>query len=130
LKLRADPLMPAGDSGIRSRYNDGPVIVDARLRHFDGWAEEANLHQIDLVKIDIEGGEYEALLGMKKSLIKFQPRSVVVEVNDDRLRQARTSADLIDLVLADCGYERSGKTFMENIVYRLKPGIAANCADL
>jgi FkbM family methyltransferase len=118
LLLRADPRMPAGDSGVRSRYNEGPVVVNARLRRFDDWANDAKLHRIDIVKLDVEGGEYDALLGMSKSLIKFRPRAVIVEVTEYRLRQAGTTTDKIDKALADCGYERSGDIFVENVLYR------------
>jgi FkbM family methyltransferase len=117
LLLRTDPRISTGDSGVRSRYNEGQVVVDARLRRFDDWAEEIGIDQIDLVKLDIEGSEYQALLGMRNSLIKLRPRAVVVELTDYRLEQAGTTVAMIDQVLAECGYQRSGQVFLENVVY-------------
>lgn len=121
LLLRADLRTSTGDSGMRSRYNEGPVVVDARLRRFDDWANENGLTKIDLVKLDVEGCEYQALMGMRNSLIKFQPRAVIVELTDHRLEQAGTNAAMIHQVLAECGYRRSGQVFLENVVYRPAP---------
>jgi FkbM family methyltransferase len=116
-ELRADPTMPAADSGVRSRYNDGPVVANARLRRFDNWASETSLDRIDIVKIDVEGGEHQVLLGMQESLAKFRPRAVLVEINDYRMEQAGTSTRLIDEALQSCGYVRSGAVFIENVEY-------------
>ena len=128
LLLRADPRTPIGDSGVRSRYNEGPVVVDARLRRFDDWAGETNLERMDIVKLDVEGCEHDVLLGMRDSLNKFRPRAVVVEVTSWRLGQAGTTADEIDDTLAGCGYERSGVVFLENVLYRTtRTGRCPNC---
>ena len=118
LLLRADPRYPIDDSGVRSRYNDGPVVVNARLRRFDDWATEESLDRIDIVKLDVEGCEYDVLLGMRDSLIKFQPRAIVVEVNDS-VEKAGVPASKIDEFLANCGYGRSGVVYLENVLYRI-----------
>lgn len=118
LVLRTDPYYLPDDQGTRSRYNDGDVVVDAPLRRFDDWAAETGLERMDVVKLDIEGGEYEALVGMGGRLHTMQPRLVVVEVVDRRLRQAGASTAMLDDLLADFGYERTGQVFFDNVVYR------------
>ena len=118
IDLRADPDFHANDAGVRSKYNSGAIVATAPLRRFDDWVRETGLDRMDVVKLDIEGSELEALRGMAHSLKGLAPRSVVVEVGATRLRQAGTDASQIDEVLDSCGYRRSGETFLENVVYR------------
>ena len=39
----------------------------------DKWASDARLDRVDYIKIDVEGFEYEVLLGLSKTIAKFQP---------------------------------------------------------
>jgi hypothetical protein len=73
---------------------------------------------MDVVKLDIEGGEYAALAGMEGAIRRLGPRAIIVEVGDHRLRQAGTSAAMLDDLLASFGYGRTGQVFLENVVYR------------
>lgn len=61
-----------------------------RVRKGDGVVDELNLDRLDWIKIDVEGFEKEALLGLSKSLERFRPR-VFVEWNDE----GSTSSDLL-----------------------------------
>jgi FkbM family methyltransferase len=119
IQLRADPAYKLGDSATRSRYNDGPVVVEAPLIRFDDWAAETGLDRMDVVKLDIEGSEYDALLGMETSLKTMRPRCLIVEVGNVRLEQAKTTATMIDDLLEGAGYERTGRVMLENVVYGL-----------
>jgi len=62
-----------GASSIQDVSIDRVVsdIVTVPVRTLDSYREE--LSRIDLVKIDIEGTEYEALRGGEKILLKFKP---------------------------------------------------------
>ncbi|MEK7173217.1 MAG: FkbM family methyltransferase, partial [Patescibacteria group bacterium] len=64
----------------------------------DCWAEDNNIPKIDLVKIDIEGGEIYALRGMKRIIetnpkivlfIEYCPENIKLAgfTNDDFLRE-------------------------------------------
>ena len=118
LELRADPDFLEGDSAVRSRYNSGAVVASARLRRFDDWATEDGLARMDVVKLDIEGCEYDALLGMAESLRRLKPRSIIVELGEVRLRQAGTTAHMIDDLLGEYGYVRTGQVMLDNVAYR------------
>jgi len=120
LVLRSDPAWHPGDSAVRSRYNEGDVVVEAPLVRFDDWIAKAGLDRMDVVKLDIEGCEHDALLGMRESLRRMRPRCLIVEVGSIRLAQAGTTAEMIDQTLFDAGYERTGEMMLENVVYRCR----------
>lgn len=51
---------------------------------FDNYADQIELESIKLIKIDVEGAELEALMGMEQSLNKFRP-VLIVEISDEVL---------------------------------------------
>ncbi len=116
--LRSDPDWLPGDSAVRSRYNTGTVVAEAPLVRLDDWASTDGLARMDVVKLDVEGCELDAILGMSVSLRRLQPRAVIVEVGEVRLAQANTTAAMIDDALAAVGYQRTGEVMLENVVYR------------
>lgn len=66
-------------------YKKSIVTVQAQL--LDEIVNALDLNRVDLVKIDVEGGEYEVLLGLEDTLRNFSPK-VIVEVwmnNMDRV---------------------------------------------
>ncbi len=68
----------------------------------DSYLMNSNLSKIDFIKIDIEGGEYKALIGMKKTLEKFHP-TLMIEILDNNL-EAVNNNQLILKYLASLGY--------------------------
>lgn len=63
----------------------------------DEYASTHNISKIDLIKIDIEGGEYNAILGMAKILTNSKPR-VIMEINHQTLQDSgHTEKEIIDL---------------------------------
>jgi len=67
----------------------------------DEWIEE---HPVNLIKIDVEGYEYQVLLGAKNTIERYRP-SLFIELDDRNL--ARYGDDYRDLLrfLLDLGYE-------------------------
>ncbi|MFP3389260.1 FkbM family methyltransferase [Brevibacillus sp. SIMBA_040] len=51
----------------------------------DDWVAEKNLSRIDLIKIDVEGSEVQALTGAVQTFKNFNP-DLVIEFNPDNLR--------------------------------------------
>lgn len=126
LVLRADPHYLPGDAAVRSQFNEGEIVAVTPAMSFDEWCENAGIERVDLVKVDVEGAELDVIFGMQRSLRRFQPRLVAVEISQKRLRQAGHSPAMIDRLLADCGYRRSGEVLHDNVVYRRERDVGSN----
>jgi len=117
--LRADPAYDAADAGVRSLHGRGTPVQAVPLTTFDAWAAGARLERLDLVKLDVEGAELEALRGMAGSLGRLWPRALVVEVKRRVLEQAGVGDDEVHKYLDRLGYEATGQVLpVANEVYR------------
>lgn len=108
IHLRGNADFNAMDAGVRSKFGTGQAVCVVPVVVFDQWAQETSLDRLDVVKIDVEGAEYEALSGMKNSLGRLLPRLVVVELMDEYLRRAGASVQAIADLLSRCGYDQVG----------------------
>jgi FkbM family methyltransferase len=101
------------NSGIASSYLENfDIIENVKSTSLDHYAQEKFLEKISFIKIDIEGGEYDALLGMKNVLTQFKP-ILLVEINHETLSKINKSEkDLINL--------------LENLHYKLTMKLTQN----
>jgi FkbM family methyltransferase len=84
LELNVDPQHPGG-SYIGP--NDGRTVVEAiEVTTLDAWVETEGLDRLDLIKLDVEGGEPFVLDGAVRTIERFHP-TLVVELNPAALRQ-------------------------------------------
>lgn len=74
-----------GDRKIKNR-------IDVPLKSFDKEFDYFEIARIDFVKMDIEGGELNALKGAKKSIDRFKP-VVMIEINAPTYKAAGYSVD-------------------------------------
>ena len=94
-----------GNNGSNSIVPDKKTDINKLAREidvvrFDDWIAENPLDKIDLVKIDIEGFELQALKGAEMTLKKYKP-IIYSELHDVKLREHGTSAkELIDYLKA------------------------------
>ncbi|MDX6262741.1 MAG: hypothetical protein QOH84_4429 [Kribbellaceae bacterium] len=110
--LHADSRYDPADSGVRSLQADGEVVQDVPVIRLDDWAREQSLDRVDVVKLDVEGSEAAALAGATRTLVRFQPRAVLVEdKNPDLRRRLHTALD-------ELGYRSTGVTFDHNTLFR------------
>jgi len=78
--------LPAGDGPNDGSYSAGAVadsiapVVSASAVRFDDYARDNGVNRVDLVKMDIEGAELSALLGMAEVLQRDRP-TILMEVN-------------------------------------------------
>jgi FkbM family methyltransferase len=84
-----------------SNRNGGPIIQVQRMD-----TQMCLFGQLDLIKMDVEGYELNALKGMEQLIEKFHPK-MVIEINEIALkRQNATPEDVISWVVRH-GYEVS-----------------------
>lgn len=71
----------------------------------DTYLKNNPVKTISFIKIDVEGGEYPVLLGMKETLSKYNPR-LLVEINEEILAHTPyRESDIIDY-LTNLGYNK------------------------
>jgi FkbM family methyltransferase len=104
IALRSDPTFGKHDAGVRSAFGPGNVVGEFPRVSFDGWALEAGLSRLDLMKIDIEGGELGALIGMRQTLARLHPRLLFIEVNSVTLERAGVTKEQLYAELERSGY--------------------------
>ena len=76
----------------------------------DGYIGEHNINQIDFLKIDTEGYEFEILKGLKKNI--FKVKLILFEHHyDDMIKKKYTFSEIHNL-LVDNNFKRILKTKM------------------
>lgn len=95
---------------------------------FDIYAHENNIKQLDLIKIDIEGEEFKALIGGRQVIKEFRP-IIVIEYNQKTARRVGKSIEELDSLIADLGYNRFefGHKFVELDLKRWQKTPEDNC---
>jgi FkbM family methyltransferase len=94
-------LRPGADPAARA---DGRTEQVVEVRALDDLAREEGLGTIDLVKMDIEGGEAMAVRGMAGLLSKGRIRRLVIEVHGDGLARCGGSLETFYEDLESAGY--------------------------
>jgi FkbM family methyltransferase len=85
----------------------GPV-VHVPATTLDDYAASQGITHIRLVKLDLEGGEYEAFKGMRNLLSAHAIDYVIAESNTELLEQRQMSAEDMTEELTRQGYRRYG----------------------
>ncbi len=93
----------AGDAGENTApWTSSRETVS--LETIDDLVARSGLERLDVVKLDIEGSELEALDGATTAISRFRP-TILVEAEEDRLAsQGRTKDELVRTV-HELGYE-------------------------
>ena len=81
-----------------TRQTTVPVIT------LDDWTREQDIHRVDFVKMDIEGGEFRALEGATELLSRYRP-VVVAELNSVCLARDDRRPDDVVALLRAAGYD-------------------------
>lgn len=103
----------SGSSGLAraTRYANPTQVV--RTLTLDACLQEHSLAKVDVMKIDIEGYEYEAVLGAKEIFRSHSVRRVLIEIHEKLLSaRGRRPQDISDFLLS-CGYERQERQGFE-----------------
>lgn len=76
--------------GNKIRMNS-PMQPNIKVKKLDDIMDSFQIQKVDLIKIDVEGFEYDVLLGASNTIMKHRP-IMFIEVNDDNLRTYNSSA--------------------------------------
>ena len=78
--------------------------VDVECTTLDGFVLNSGVERIDLIKVDVEGGERNFLEGSRAALLRFKP-IIVLELDPNLLRRSGTSVSAVESLLSDIGYD-------------------------
>jgi FkbM family methyltransferase len=103
----------SGSSGLSRATRYANPTQSVRTLTLDLCLQEHALTMVDVMKIDIEGYEYEAVLGAKELFRTLKVRRLLIEIHD-KLLSARglRPKDISDFLLS-CGYERQERLGFE-----------------
>lgn len=87
-----------------NKSSAGERDIEVPIKRLDDLVGELNLPSVDIVKMDIEGAEHLALLGMEQSLRRFRP-ILIVEVHNHFLPLFGSSSEQLLTWLQTLGYE-------------------------
>lgn len=96
--------------------NDIEGVVEIELIKGDDFLKTYNIVKIDLLKLDLEGAEYDALLGFEKSLKANKINLIQFEYGFINITTKKLLIDFYDL-FESFGY-RVGKIFPKNVEFR------------
>lgn len=92
-----------GMSGMKHPENFSGLVEKKQTITLDSYAIKNNLSRIDLIKIDIEGNELNALKGMQTILTQNRP-ALFIEVIKEHLTKFGTGIDEVYAFLQSYGY--------------------------
>ncbi len=73
-------------------------VEEVEVRALDAIVADEGLQRVDLIKLDIEGAEYDALVGSDETLRRFAP-AILIELSDRTLRhQGHHSGEIWDFL--------------------------------
>ena len=78
--------------------------IEVYGRALDDVLDEVDVDRVDLLKMDIEGGEGRALTGLKRRLTEHRVSQILLEVHPDHLRDQGSSAEQVVNQLRGYGY--------------------------
>ncbi|SDJ72881.1 FkbM family methyltransferase [Chryseobacterium jejuense] len=96
-----------GNVGMASSYLENFTAKEkVKSIILDDYVKNQQLVKIDLIKIDIEGGEFSALQGMQEILTHYQPK-IIIEINNIALKNSDHSEEELIRLLLDKGYSQT-----------------------
>lgn len=94
----------SGSSGLSRATRYANPTQSVRLLTLATCLHENGIDSVDVMKIDVEGYEYEAVFGSKDLFISGKVRRLLIEVHENLLRSRGLRAQDISDFLLSCGY--------------------------
>ncbi len=97
---------PTSLAGNRAKMESNiQQVFNVEARPLDLILKEANIHHVDLLKMDIEGAEALAVQGMKQGLNQQTYRRIFLELHSNLLHEYNSSLASITEFLRSFGYQ-------------------------
>lgn len=74
---------------LQSNTNEDEKIIDVPIITLDSYVSEKKIKNVDLIRMDMEGYEYNAYNGMKETIKKFKP-AILMEIHTNYLGKNKT----------------------------------------
>jgi len=87
---------------VKTEKRSDPIKVEVIT--LDEYVEAHKINKIDMMKIDIEGAEFDALLGADNILKNFTPE-IIMEINPFLLNRRKMNSIVITTLLVNYGYK-------------------------
>ncbi|WP_052184261.1 FkbM family methyltransferase [Psychroserpens sp. Hel_I_66] len=84
---------------IKDLHKGDPVEYEVDIIKLDDFIETQKIDVIDLLKLDIEGNEFNALLGIKKHLAKNKIHAIHFEFNEMNIISKSSFKDFWDILI-------------------------------
>jgi FkbM family methyltransferase len=109
-ELFLSPDMNTGGSGLAHRNRYPVATQTVRTTTLSNVLREAGIEQIVLMKMDIEGFEYEAVLGSKDLFRAGSVKAFALELHPEAIRERGRDPDELVAFLRSCGYREDRTT--------------------
>lgn len=98
----AQGIINIGNNGM---FNEEGIVVNiVKSITIDDFVNSNNIQRIDIIKMDIEGNELNALKGAKKSILRFRP-IILCEINPEmNVKAGYTAEELFDFIKYTLNY--------------------------
>lgn len=94
-----------GASGYLIVGNSSSIdTVEVECNTLDNFVKQNNIERIDVIKVDIEGGEYDFLRGAEESIRRLKP-IMFLELRNEFLERSNSSLDDVISFLSNLNYE-------------------------
>ncbi|MBI2730579.1 MAG: FkbM family methyltransferase [Sphingobacteriales bacterium] len=90
----------SGMSGLRPAENFSGKTALIEVVRLDDFSETASISSVDIIKIDIEGAELNALEGMEKIILKYKPVFFIEMIGNQLHLYNKTIADVFEWLTA------------------------------
>lgn len=101
-RIKVDTPTNRGGNRITDQNDKNSEVI--QIITLDQYVLDKNISKIDLIKIDVEGFEFNVLKGAENTISKYGP-VLFIELDDVNLKQQKASAKMLVKFLADKGYK-------------------------
>ena len=78
--------------------------IEVECSTLDRFLAHSGVDRVDLIKVDIEGGEHDFLEGSRATLLRFKP-VIVLELNLSLLSRSGSTVSAVESLLSEMGYD-------------------------